>query len=51
MITAELANGPTPAVPLMFAAGTPQLFSKRIGCHTFLPQYNGIVDFSSLCLK
>ena len=34
-----LAEGPTPAVPVVYLAGTPQLFSKRIGCHTFLPQY------------
>jgi hypothetical protein len=40
-----------PAVPLAFFAGTPQLFSQRVGCHTFLPQYNGLVDFASLCLN
>jgi ABC-type transport system substrate-binding protein/class 3 adenylate cyclase/tRNA A-37 threonylcarbamoyl transferase component Bud32 len=47
----ELALGPVPAVPLAFFAGTPQLFSQRVGCHTFLPQYNGLVDFASLCLN
>jgi ABC-type transport system substrate-binding protein/class 3 adenylate cyclase/tRNA A-37 threonylcarbamoyl transferase component Bud32/streptogramin lyase len=47
----ELGHGPTPAVPLVFVAGTPQLFSARVACHTFLPQYNGLVDFASLCLK
>jgi ABC-type transport system substrate-binding protein len=46
-----LAEGPTPAVPVVYIAGTPQLFSKRVGCHTFLPQYSGLVDFASLCLK
>jgi peptide/nickel transport system substrate-binding protein len=47
----RLALGPTPTVPLAFMAGTAQLFSKRVGCHTFLPQYSGLVDFASLCLK
>ena len=47
----DLALGPTPAVPLAFMAGTAQLFSERVGCHTFLPQYAGLVDFASLCLK
>jgi ABC-type transport system substrate-binding protein/class 3 adenylate cyclase/tRNA A-37 threonylcarbamoyl transferase component Bud32 len=46
-----LAEGPTPAVPVVYIAGTPQLFSKRVGCHTFLPQYSGLVDFAALCLK
>jgi ABC-type transport system substrate-binding protein len=47
----ELALGPVPSVPLVFIAGTPQLFSQRVACHTFLPQYNGLVDFASLCLR
>jgi hypothetical protein len=42
--------GPTPIVPVAFIAGTPQLFSQRVGCHRFLPQYSGLVDFASLCL-
>jgi ABC-type transport system substrate-binding protein/class 3 adenylate cyclase/tRNA A-37 threonylcarbamoyl transferase component Bud32/streptogramin lyase len=47
----ELALGPVPAVPLSFSAGSPQLFSSRIGCHSFVPQFYGLVDFASLCLK
>ena len=46
-----LVEGPTPAIPVVYIAGTPQLFSKRVACHTFLPQYSGLVDFASLCLK
>jgi peptide/nickel transport system substrate-binding protein len=31
--------------------GVPQLFSRRVGCQTFLPEFAGWVDFSALCLR
>jgi hypothetical protein len=37
-------------VPLTTTLRTPQLFSERVGCRTFPPLFNGIVDLTQLCL-
>jgi ABC-type transport system substrate-binding protein/class 3 adenylate cyclase/tRNA A-37 threonylcarbamoyl transferase component Bud32 len=46
-----LARGPVPMLALDQAGTSPQLFSARIRCHTFLPQLGGIADIASLCLR
>jgi hypothetical protein len=48
-----LARGPVPMIALDQAGNSPQLFSERVPvrCHTFLPQFGGIVDIASLCLR
>jgi ABC-type transport system substrate-binding protein/class 3 adenylate cyclase/tRNA A-37 threonylcarbamoyl transferase component Bud32 len=46
-----LAQGPLPLTAISVGFGSPQLFSARVTCRTFLPFYNGFVDPTSLCLK
>jgi peptide/nickel transport system substrate-binding protein len=46
-----LAKGPLPLTGISVSAGSPQLFSARVKCRTFLPFYSGLVDPTSLCLK
>jgi ABC-type oligopeptide transport system substrate-binding subunit len=49
-LDADLQQGPVPLVPLASTSRLPQLVSARVGCTSFLPQYNGVVDLTQLCL-
>jgi ABC-type transport system substrate-binding protein len=46
-----LARGPLPMVALDQVGSSPQLFSGRVRCHTFLPLFGGIADIASFCLR
>jgi peptide/nickel transport system substrate-binding protein len=50
-LDSDLARGPAPFAVIFSLPGVPQLFSKRIGCQSFLPGFEGWVDFSSLCVR
>jgi ABC-type oligopeptide transport system substrate-binding subunit len=47
----RLATGPVPFAVLYYSNNSPQLFSSRVGCQTFLPQLAGLVDLGSLCIR
>jgi ABC-type transport system substrate-binding protein len=46
-----VTTGPVPLAVLYYTNDSPQLFSSRVGCQTFLPQIAGLVDLGSLCLR
>jgi len=46
-----LARGPLPLAAFAVYESSPQLFSARVRCRTFLPFYGGLVDPTSLCLR
>ncbi len=46
-----LARGPVPMLALEHVGNSPQLFSARVGCHEFLPQFGGIADIASFCVR
>ncbi len=49
-IDADIVDGGA-FIPLYTESGFAQLFSQRVGCQTFLPLYDGVVDLGSLCLR
>jgi ABC-type oligopeptide transport system substrate-binding subunit/class 3 adenylate cyclase/tRNA A-37 threonylcarbamoyl transferase component Bud32 len=46
-----LARGPLPIAAFAGFESSPQLFSARVGCRTFLPFFGGLVDPTSLCVS
>jgi hypothetical protein len=46
----DLATHELPVTGLTVNVSPPQLFSARVSCHTFLPQFAGLADPTSLCL-
>ena len=46
----DLARGPLPLAAFAVFESSPQLFSARVRCRTFLPFFDGLVDPTSLCL-
>lgn len=47
----ELASGPLPATGLTENVSPPQFFSARVTCASYLPQFFGLADPTSLCLN
>jgi ABC-type transport system substrate-binding protein/class 3 adenylate cyclase/streptogramin lyase/tRNA A-37 threonylcarbamoyl transferase component Bud32 len=46
-----LARGPLPLAAFAGFESSPQLFSARVRCRTFLPFFGGLVDPTSLCVS
>ncbi|MGZ4115534.1 MAG: ABC transporter substrate-binding protein, partial [Actinomycetota bacterium] len=47
----DLASGPLPATGLTENVSSPQFFSARVTCASYLPQFSGLADPTSLCLN
>ena len=47
----DLAGGPLPATGLTENVSPPQFFSARVTCASYLPQFYGLADPTSLCLR
>jgi hypothetical protein len=47
----DLARGPLPATGLTENVSPPQFFSARVSCASYLPQFFGMADPTSLCLN
>ena len=50
-LVAQMFRQSPPAAVFASQNGPPQLFSSRIGCQVFRPQYGGYVDLPALCIR